>query len=343
MDEQLRPAVAYIQQHLQQGFSEQEIRTQLLAHGWTEIWINQAFDQATVTSAGGAASSVGGAVVQSAGSPAPAKYRVFAAMNATWRALRTSLGRVLILLVLGVVAIAVSQVLVSLVGGYVVFHNWQDFSLVHLLVSLLLLLLLFLIFSALASAFMQAVVAGATDDGFEGRRVVVSATLRRAAATMIRLMLTNTLVVVFVGWPVLVALVVPYIVLWREVNYGLEGTLTLFILVGLALWAFAIVWLLVFGLRFALAGMVSFFEPNVPIRKTLKRSSYLLRKGGRWFLFKMYLMFALVFIVLYLVLGLWNHPQTWQIIAFELAIAVLSVFVNAVFVALYRNRRAVKG
>jgi hypothetical protein len=105
----------------------------------------------------------------------------------------------------------------------------------------------------------------------------------------------------------------------------------------------SLIWAVIAFLRFGLMPLVGLFEPEVPVRKTLSRSKFLLMKGGQWFLVKG----MLVMLFIYIVLAAATNSSVQELsnsnnIAIQVVLGVFGLLAEAVLVLLYRNRRAVK-
>lgn len=73
----------------------------------------------------------------------------------------------------------------------------------------------------------------------------------------------------------------------------------------------ALAWIIIAILRYSLAPYIALFEPQTPILKTLSRSRQLLIHGGQWFIFKAWLLMTLVSIILSLIGGDYSYEEAF--------------------------------
>lgn len=113
--------------------------------------------------------------------------------------------------------------------------------------------------------------------------------------------------------------------------------------------AISIVWYVLVLFRFALAPIVTIFEPETKVTRSLSRSKQLLVGGGQWFLFKAILLgFAFAMLLgLVMVMIETDSPTLGDIVARSLITAIFDLFLAlcsvGCLVMLYRNRVVVRG
>lgn len=159
--------------------------------------------------------------------------------------------------------------------------------------------------------------------------------LKRALAVTPRIIKVNALVAVIAFWPLAMVLFLELILLS---NLRFNNTSIAFLSAPILVLG-AGIWVLIAHLRFALAPHVALFEPDVPVRQTLKRSQALLKKGGQWFIFKGFLLLLAVFILLGIAtkssLRELDKTDNWTI---NIIFIVLSILIEGALTMLYLNR-----
>lgn len=111
----------------------------------------------------------------------------------------------------------------------------------------------------------------------------------------------------------------------------------------LVLSLFGIIWLFVAAFRYILVPYVSMFEPDIPISKTLSRSRQLLRNGGGLFVLKLIISTLFTFIVIGVVTGIsLDEMRNSRSIIINIIQIVLGCIYSGVLVMFYINRRQIK-
>lgn len=140
---------------------------------------------------------------------------------------------------------------------------------------------------------------------------------------------------------------------------GFVGATTSGALVGLVLFLAtmpAVAWSIVCYFRYALVPYVALFERGTTIRETLGRSNHLLKNGGRWFLFKAFLLSLVIYSLNAALTGQLSEqdstyslssgvPMAGEVGSLISVVISLGMFVvsNGVLVMLYKNRAATRG
>ena len=113
--------------------------------------------------------------------------------------------------------------------------------------------------------------------------------------------------------------------------------ISILLMIGTAVWA------IIAGLRYALVPYVALLEPKTKLLKTLSRSHHLSKDGGQWFIFKGFLLYLLISIIIAAVLSpIVGDNTTGQMVTSIITIPV-EVLAIGCMTMLYRNRRAVRG
>ncbi len=330
--------LAYIKQELSKGHSEESIRQMLLQHNWHPDWVNHAF--ATLHQPPQPAQTPMPVAAQSQQAPRQ-KYRVFRAVSDALVAIKANWLMFVIANVAAYVLCAVSLFLLGMViglllGGDVHAVTASGF---RLIMAIVLIYVLASLWYVLAYALIITAPALAVVDGRAGRRSNFVDLARRTGEILPRVIRANFLLALVFFGPLYVLLLLPIVMIVGHTGNGAGGAfLSVMCLLG------AFVWMFIAALRYSLAPLVAVFEPHVPIRKTLKRSQHLLIKGGQWFIVKV----ALLLIVLAILLGVTKASISTDLrdsftIVTNLAMLLVGSLLDAAFVMLYWNRRAVRG
>lgn len=349
MNHDLQPLITYIEEHRRQGFSDEQIKQSVIAAGWPPEYVDMAFTQVADSSrvgSGAAASPVStpespteSGVIPGMDHPAkqntlpidaPQKYRVFRAVADVFRAIRhnwlafvcTTILSYVLLILLTIASLPIAYVIIRSMGGF----------------GLIVFILLFSAIGAYGASLVLSVQAQSLYDGNNRHRRAVMETLRVAIRHLPRVALACLLVGAAIYGPLIgVSILTILLTLSGSVNSG-------FSILPLLLSLVAMVWILVGLLRYSLAPMVAFFERDVPIMKTLGRSSHLLQGGGQWFIVKGVALLILLVIIISASAGIENQQQLQDSdnIFVNIALIILMIVANGAMVMLYDNRRRVK-
>lgn len=329
--------VHYIQESLKDGVNEAQIRKDLMGHGWEAKDVDSAFAAAT-----GKPQAEGTAVAVST-SP---KYKLRDAIKDTYAAIKNNIKAYLIIVGVAVVASILTSLAFAAIGaGYLA----GVFSFPGLiLVGILLFVAVLAVQSVISGAMMLAV-----NDGADGKVGNAKASLAVAWSHAKRLILTNLLVAAVVAAPLFVVLILFSLqaaigndsqALTTGPSPDASGNILTFLLI-----VAAAVWALIATLRYFLATYVAIFEPEVPVTQTLKRSHQLVKDGGAIFMLKLIGVTFLVIIILSIIFGGGQSQSTAGSFGgnsenpfLNFLTTLVSLFMSAAIVLLYRNRRAVK-
>jgi hypothetical protein len=158
--------------------------------------------------------------------------------------------------------------------------------------------------------------------------------LKRALRATPRVVKVNAWVAIIAYWPIAAAAFLPLLLLAgpRTGNTPI-ALLTLILVIA------ALIWAIIAHLRYALAPYIALFEPDAPVKQTLKRSQELLKHGGQWFIFKGFLLLLAIFIFLSVVtkssLRELDNTDNWTINSIFI---LLSILIESAMVMLYFNR-----
>lgn len=193
-------------------------------------------------------------------------------------------------------------------------------------------LIIYTLLYALVYAFTVSCIAYSLSDEKYG----IGTTLKKALKSTVRVVKVNAWVAVVAYWPIAIAAFLPLLLL--GVGSSRLGGSPLALLTPILLLV-ALIWALIAQLRYALAPYVALFEPEVPVKQTLKRSEQLLKKGGQWFVFKGVILILAIFILLAVATGsnlrqLENSNDN----TINAIFIVLSILIEGAMVMLYLNR-----
>ncbi len=357
MDEQFRQIAEYINQHLNQGQTEEDIRNYLLQNGWTQDQTEKAFFAARSINPdpiGLALQSTDNSSVSNerplehAQAPTdmmqPKKYRVFRAIQETFSAIKVNMKAVAAALLIPIlISVAVVVILGFIITTTTMFTRTEGVS---SLVALTLTVLWQVVGVAIMTAVYTSMLGLAINDGAEGRKGQIKSLLRLAIQRVRRVFLGTLLLNLYIALPILLVIIVIFgLLLQPESLNGFAG-----LGLGLAAMFFiqliALIWTLIIVLRYSLIPFIALFEPDIPLRQLRKRSKHLLIKGGQWFLIKGFLLLLIVFILIGVLAGesmeellSSSNPLTIG----TLLIILLGLLANGAMVVLYRNRKVIRG
>jgi len=344
MDPRIQIAVDYVWTQRAAGVADGAISAALLQIGWPQDYVTAAFN------------SIGQPPQPAAVQPTQTnlvdtrhKYTIRAAIADVYRGMKVNW---LTYLICVLSMLAVASILVTLIYGILSALHVYDkvaysgFGGVRFrLIPLICLYLFVIAVSAVVNAMVVNVLALTLRDGLDGHRGKPLATLKEALFRLVRVALTNALVALVALGPFIITTIIMITVTFAATFSGVGGRsssiagLIISLLLGLAGFA----WALIASLRFALAPYVALIEPQTSIFGTLKRSSYLLRKGGQWFLLKgFFLLVAVLIIVLLLTHSSMSASNDTGGTIFTAVNIVVTILINGGLYTLYRNRVAVK-
>jgi hypothetical protein len=175
-------------------------------------------------------------------------------------------------------------------------------------------------------------------DGAERRKRPVGAIISTSFSKLPRVLVASLLFGLVTFWPLLLLVAAPLLLLASS-HTGSGVFLAIPILA-----LFAIAWVYIALIRFALTPFVALFEQDVPVLKTLGRSKHLLQKGGQWFLLKGLLLLILIAIIAAIATGTTVQKLNQSDnLGLNIFMVVVDMFANSVLVMLYRNRKIVRG
>lgn len=344
----------YIQTHLNAGHSSETIRQALLKAGWQERTVDEAFESLQKPDKGNAgqqelpapnstpAESSEEKIPQRVESlvDTPKKYPVLRSVQDTLVAIKFNfssfIGATVSSYLLASAALGLAFILVSVVAG--MFNN-PSLGLT-VAVSILVPVAFLMVWYVFAFAFIVAAMSLTLLDGIEGKKSPFVATLMKALQRTPRAIGANILLALISAAPLFLILVISILV--GLTDLGATGRATLFVITFVA----GVVgngWLIIALLRYGLAPQIAVLEPTLPLKSTLSRSSHLLTGGGKWFLFKGFMLTLAAFTAIGILTG--NSLQDLQSTENGLVIVLMlmvSVLVEGALVMLYHNRATVK-
>lgn len=327
--------IPYIQAQLQGGVDSEAVKQQLIGSGWGEAIVNEAIrdvtEQQQVQSpiAAGATTNV----------VASEAYGVMEAIKDAYRALEINALGVIAMLGIGFVATVVAVVLAVVAGIGTVFMviassgsgSSQPF------VMLLLMFLLYLIVFSFVSAFTQALIGLAVNDGAEGRKSNIKNVVLTAAKRSLRVLVATVLCALVATGPALLALI-----LGLTLAAAAPGLAMISYLLAIV----AIIAGPLIALRLLLMPVVALFETDLALTSLFGRTRQLMKNGGSWFIVKFILVVMAAVIVLSVVLPSESELEDASMLSslmVGIIAAVFATFYSAVLVVFYRNRKAVRG
>lgn len=203
-------------------------------------------------------------------------------------------------------------------------------------VSALLMLLVSAIVTLIA-VYLSIPQALVVSDGAEGRTSSVGELFKTGWQRLWRVVLAGLLFLVVLVGPMVVLIALATIIsLGVPSGSSVSSAFSILVFLGGVLY---IGYVIILTLRYALVPYVAMFEPEVPVTKTLRRSSELTDDGGKLFIVKL---IAMLIVVSVLISFIADAIANSSILGYILN-ALVSALFSAVMVMLYRNRRAVKG
>lgn len=265
-------------------------------------------------------------------------YGIRDAAREGWRAIRKNIMSIVVAF-LSVVTLAMFIGLFLALIVFVIFLQFNELTTLAVALATIGIITGIVLLIAF-QAFINNVTSLAFADGLHGRKSDVGKLLKNGFKAILRVAATYMNVLLVIIAPLLA---VGILFALLSVG-GLEGSKLVIAIAGFVAW---FCWAVIAGFRYALAPLVSLFEPKVSPRDALARSYQLMRNGGFWFLIKGLLVLMALNILFSVMTGGSNFvgPDTTQRAAFSLwyfivniiSLAV-SIVAQAAFVAFYLNR-----
>lgn len=281
---------------------------------------------------------------------APEEYKVFQAIRDSFKAFQAnpqslSLGAVIGYSINLLVTGALVMAAISIIGG-IKFSEGSPSSEMPL-AALLVLTIVGVVAATASQTFVLNTLAIGFRAGAMRRKAPLKATLGAASRTIIRVSLAMLLsAAVTIGPFIAAGFIAAYLSLGSLVEPS-DNTSATSDIAGLGISALLLlgtaVWAILAALRYALTPYVALFE-KVKLVKALGRSHHLSKDGGQWFVFKGFLLYALISILI----GAVVEPISGQgsstnwLLTTVLSIPV-ELFVIGGMTMLYRNRQTVRG
>lgn len=269
---------------------------------------------------------------QQSGAPAIPQYGIFQSLNHMMGALKRNPVTFGVTLVVSYVlsGIALFLTIFAATGLLLGKFGLLFASLSKILIVLVASLIIYTLLYALVYAFTVSCIAFSLSPDKFG----IGTVLKKALQSTIRLVKVNAWVAIVAYWPITIAASLPLLMLSGSRLGNPSAALFAPVLVIAAL-----IWALIAQLRYALAPYIALFEPDVPVKQTLKRSDQLLKHGGQLFIFKGVLLVLAIFIFLATVVGSnlkqLEHSNDMSI---NIIFIVVSILMEGVMVMLYFNR-----
>lgn len=323
MTKQLSEGAQFIVEHRAKGISDAQIREHFAAYGWNDDHLAAIFAEAeTSTHAQPQKYTIRHALVD-----------IYVSVRRNWRAFTATLAISYGVLLAGF--IVVSLLFAGLVTSD---HHPAGIGFV---IGFVFWLFLVISWYALGSAFLMATSAKALQDGFNGHHSDTRQLLQRSLEIVPRAAFANAVGAVITFGPVLIFVPLS-IYLSVSASHSASDNLALVVLVIGIIGAITFAWLLIASLRFALIQQVAAFEPHLSVKQVLARSPYLLRSGGQWFVFKGFVILAILSLP-FSNLNDSNHHSTFLAGIVDIFTLVLGLVGLCALTMLYFNRAAVRG
>lgn len=290
----------YLEAQKARGLSDDQIRSNLTQNGWSAQQIDHILPKQPVSPLPQTNPVVVSSEPQTTENSTqhsniihqqPQKYKVFQALKDSLTAIRQNAKAFFAVLIISASVCLLGYVAIMLPIGFLASSDPAlGFA---LLPALLIVTLLAYLWMALSGSYVVANTAVALNDGFNGRRSKIRDLLKQSLRNFLRIAIANALGLLVTFLPSTISGVIILFSVWGSGEPNVElmmGAVVVFI-IGLA-------WALIASLRLALVQQVATFEPNLNARQALKRSSFLLRKGGQWFLIKGFLLVAVIYVAL---------------------------------------------
>lgn len=269
-------------------------------------------------------------------------YGIRDAVKEGWRAIRKNIMSIVVAF-LSVVTLAAFAGLFLALVVFIVFLQFNELNALAVALATVGIITGVVLLIAF-QAFINNVTSFAFADGLQGRKSDVGKLLKNGFKAILRVAATYMNVLLVIIAPLLA---VGILFALLSVG-GLEGSKLVIAIAGFVAWA---CWAIIAGFRYALAPLVSLFEPKVSPRDALARSYQLMKNGGFWFLIKGLLVLMALNILFSVLTGGPNDldPNATQSVAISLwsfivniiSLAV-SIVAQAAFVAFYFNRAKVR-
>ncbi len=262
------------------------------------------------------------------------KYRIFQSVNDMMGAVKRNLVTFGVTVLVSYILSGVALLLVLYAAAHLLLGQFGLLfaSFGKILTVLIVGLIIYTLLYAFVYAFTVSCIAYSLSDEKYG----IGTTFKMALRSTLRVVKVSTWVAVVAYWPIAIAIFLPLLIMSSSTS-AVEGLATGLLAVVVILAAF--IWSIIALLRYSLAPYVALFEPEVPVRQTLKRSEQLLKKGGQWFVIKGVLLILAIFIFLGFVTGSnlrqLENPNDNIISAIFI---VLFILVEGAMVMLYLNR-----
>lgn len=342
-DQYIKQLVEYITQHLAAGYSESSIRQALTQHGWSQQHVDEAFAVLRETQAQQYATTTVNqpGASQQHGTVAPKKYKLFQAIGDSMRSISKNPGvfagvTAISLLTGGIIYFA--PILLIMMFAFPIMSVILTGSIGTQVLTAVALAVVMLCAQSLAQSVVMMAPALVLRHGLAQEKARFKDVCSYAARSLFRVFRAALALELLLYGPLFLLLIVA--ITTGLIEPSLTEGLSMFLFIG-SLANFA--WTIIILLRYGLAPYVALFE-KVSIGNALKRSSYLLQRGGQWFLVKGTALVLLISVIA----SMFTSDSSVDTLTigdvFALIVTlVLVVSINVVAVALYNNRQAVKG
>lgn len=320
------PTTQYIHLHRAQGFSDQQMRDQFLAHGWTLAQIDHAF------AAAGTPSIVQNPPQQQAVTALdqPKKYKIYRSLLDSLRSIRNNGAAFAATLAVSAIVLVVAILVFFAIAATIFKHESLAYDPKAFFIKIVITLILLLVFYTIATSFFVATSAIVLRDGLHKRKTIVRQLLLSGIKASPRIAWLSFISGLIAFMPFFVLMILSAILSASTNSIGVVIGVLLASVIGF-------IWFLVVSLRLAIVQQVAVFEPTLSTKQTLKRSNYLLRVGGQWFIVKGVVLLLIISIII-------NFLDEHN--ASELLTGLLTITVNILSIAsltmLYLNRAALR-
>lgn len=345
----IEPIKQYIRQQQQFGTPLAAIHAALLQTGWPAEAVDRAFNEVNNQQAVSSppptlntSPEPQGQVHQTHTNLDPVKprrYGVFKALGDSFRAAGSNFGTLLVSAIIGVVAAGLlemsSVALLGLFGlsalGFGGLLSGATITTGSIIASVIGVVIMMMLVQILSYTVILVTVSRPVFDGAEGKSSTIKDSLVNSMSQLGRVFGSTLLMYLAILGPMIgIAILAMLVAISMP---GIGALISIPILGG-------VVWALIAALRYALAPYTTLFEPELPIKHSLKRSQDLLKSGGQWFIFKAAVLFFLVALI---VDTLATNSLTGQSSAASNIIGlIVLVFANGILVMLYKHLTAVE-
>jgi hypothetical protein len=338
---------SYIDTHLNAHTPPETIRQTLVNNGWEEALVDEVIaeamqpseplprstpePQATATSLQSQLTSIRDETHLEAYGIRDAVKDAIAAIKYN---ARTIMAVAIVSIVIALIVTVVTAVLGVTTAILTIVRSGRELP--QILISFGVFYLVLIITSSFLTAFVQSVIGIAIHDGANRKKSFVKETLRQGLQKTVRVALANMLFYLILATPLVIAIVTSFVLFFAATNLWWLSILVIVV---------SLVATIPLVLRFTLIPVVALFEANVPVRALVRRTNVLMA-GGMGFAAKAFFLSILILAIVSIIAPDGDEVEGTQFIILLISNILslgISLFLYAVLVVFYRNRKAVKG